>query len=293
MANIKIELGHPIIDGMPLSFRAPCNCNEVTGIKVKWHDGDEAYFIVFSFADSHGNDLTGLGNLFATGVMVRVVLDVPNAKAFIQNADTNAYLEAQLASKAPAGFGLGESQGGFKLADLDSITAPGWYSIADSGTIVNTTANYWYLHVVSYGRGTSHCTQELTVPGARPITLKRNRYSGNWRGWGYDNPMMDLDVSYPTNEFLGGERLHCKYVKVTDIDGVGLRSGRIVDYEVNKLVRYHATVENATKSAPLPTSGLVFEVESIKGNRFEFYIEVTQETHVGKAVYCQLWYTKL
>ncbi len=101
MANIKIELGHPIIDGMPLSFRAPCNCNQVTGIKVEWQDGDEKHFIVFSFADAHGNNLTGLGNLFSTGAMVRVVLDTTNAKAYIQNADTNAYLEGQLGAKVP------------------------------------------------------------------------------------------------------------------------------------------------------------------------------------------------
>lgn len=101
MANIKIELGHPIIDGMPLSFRAPCNCNEVNGIKVQWQDGEDSYFIEFTFADAHGNDLTGLGNLFAEGAMVRVVLDIPNAKAYIQNADTNAYLEGQFATKLP------------------------------------------------------------------------------------------------------------------------------------------------------------------------------------------------
>ena len=102
MANIKIELGHPVIDGMPLSFRAPCNCNEVTGIKVMWPDGEDIHFIVFSFADAHKNDLTGLGNLFAANAMVRVVLDTANAKAYLQNADTNAYLEAALAGKLPA-----------------------------------------------------------------------------------------------------------------------------------------------------------------------------------------------
>jgi hypothetical protein len=97
MANIKIELGHPIIDGMPLSFRAPCNCNDVTGLKVIYHVGEDTFFVVFSFADAHGNNLKGLTNLFAAGAMVRVVLDTANAKAFIQNADTNAYLEGKFA----------------------------------------------------------------------------------------------------------------------------------------------------------------------------------------------------
>ena len=34
---------------------------------------------------------------------MKAILDVTNGYAYIQNADTNAYLEAQLASKAPAG----------------------------------------------------------------------------------------------------------------------------------------------------------------------------------------------
>lgn len=102
MANIKIELGHPIIDGMPLSFRAPCNCNEITGLKVIYHVGEDTFFVVFSFADAHGNNLKGLTNLFAAGAMVRVVLDTANAKAFIQNADTNAYLEGKFAEAMTA-----------------------------------------------------------------------------------------------------------------------------------------------------------------------------------------------
>ena len=95
MANIKIELGHPVIEGMPLSFRAPCNCTEVNGIKVTYPDGENTAFIVFSFADAHGNNLAGLGNLFTANAMVRVILDPSKAKAYIQNADTNKYLEGR------------------------------------------------------------------------------------------------------------------------------------------------------------------------------------------------------
>lgn len=101
MANIKIELGHPVIDGMPLSFRAPCNCTAVSGIKVSYMDGDNTAFIVFSFVDAHGNNLAGLGNLFAAGAMVRVVLDISGAKAYIQNADTNKYLEGRFENLTP------------------------------------------------------------------------------------------------------------------------------------------------------------------------------------------------
>jgi hypothetical protein len=74
----------------------------VTGLKVIYHVGEDTFFVVFSFADAHGNDLKGLTNLFAAGAMVRVVLDTANAKAFIQNADTNAYLEGKFSEAMTA-----------------------------------------------------------------------------------------------------------------------------------------------------------------------------------------------
>lgn len=123
MANINIELGYPIIDGMLLSFRAPCNCTEVNGIKVSYLDGENTASIVFSFADAHGNDLTGLGNLFAAGAMIRVILDPPKAKAFIQNADTNAYLE-----------------GRFKGATVSTVAASKTLVVADAGQFLRVDA---------------------------------------------------------------------------------------------------------------------------------------------------------
>lgn len=93
MANIKIVLDYTIIDGQPLSFKAPCDCTAVTGIKVEYPDGDSTTSAVFSFADAHGTVLTGIGNLFAKGAMVRVILDTVEKKAYIQNADTNSYIE--------------------------------------------------------------------------------------------------------------------------------------------------------------------------------------------------------
>lgn len=90
MANIKVVLDHAIIDGQPVTFQAPCDCTKVTGLKVEYPGG----YKVFTFKDAHRNALTGIGNLFAAGAYVKVILDVNNASAYIQNADTNAYLEA-------------------------------------------------------------------------------------------------------------------------------------------------------------------------------------------------------
>lgn len=94
MAKIKIVPGCPLCDGLSVMFKAPCDCNEVDGLLV---NGSE-----FSFRDAHGNDLTGLGNLFSVGAVVKVLLDTVNGYAYIQNADTNAYIENQFGKKMGA-----------------------------------------------------------------------------------------------------------------------------------------------------------------------------------------------
>ena len=53
---------------------------------------------MFHFADAHGNNLAGIGNLFKAGAIVKVLLSLDESKAYIQNADTNAYLENKFAN---------------------------------------------------------------------------------------------------------------------------------------------------------------------------------------------------
>lgn len=104
MANVKIILDYPIIDGQSLTFKAPCACTAVEGLIVYYPEekgADTLISKVFTFKDSHCQDLTGLGNLFAKDAYVDVILDTGNSAAYIQNAGTNAYIEAELAKKAP------------------------------------------------------------------------------------------------------------------------------------------------------------------------------------------------
>lgn len=89
MANIKVALEYPLYDGMPITFNAPCECNAVNGLTVSYRNESKK----FIFRDAHRNNLTGLGNLFSEGAYVKAILDVNNGYAYIQNADTNAYLE--------------------------------------------------------------------------------------------------------------------------------------------------------------------------------------------------------
>ena len=102
MANIKIELDYPLEDGMSLTFKAPCDSTAVTGLKVYYPEVTESDSTTvnktFSFRDAHLNALTTIGNLFVAGATVKVVVDTTNAYAFIQNADTNGYLENKIDS---------------------------------------------------------------------------------------------------------------------------------------------------------------------------------------------------
>lgn len=119
MANIRIDVDGILMDGHELSFKAPCNCTEINGLKVYFIEGGTQRNKVFTFKDTHGNTLTGLGNLFEKGACVKVVLDTVYNVAYILNSDTNGYLEDKL-SKA------------LYIVSFDSST----------GTLVTKSADY-------------------------------------------------------------------------------------------------------------------------------------------------------
>ena len=90
--NIRVDLKAPIIDGTEVVFRSPVDCSLVTGLKV-YHNGECKEF---AFADAHGNNVGDIDHLFAENVVVKVILDLTTRMAFVQNADTNAYLEGRI-----------------------------------------------------------------------------------------------------------------------------------------------------------------------------------------------------
>ena len=89
MAKINVHLNHTIANGAEISFTAPCSSNEIDGLKVYYQSESQD----FIFKDTNGNVVTGLDNLFSKGAIIKVLLDVAGGFAYIQNADTNAYIE--------------------------------------------------------------------------------------------------------------------------------------------------------------------------------------------------------
>ena len=98
MANIKVTIDFPIVNGQPLTFKSPADCSQVTGLVVSYPEGGENKTKSFQFADAHGNNVGDI-DLFASDVLVKVILDVDASKAYVQNADTNAYLEGRFDGK--------------------------------------------------------------------------------------------------------------------------------------------------------------------------------------------------
>ena len=95
MSKIKVTSKCAIYDGMSLTFKAPCNSEAVDGINIYYGSTSTA----FTFRDAHGVNLASKADLFTSGAYVKVVLNTTNMYAYLQNADTNNYLETKLASK--------------------------------------------------------------------------------------------------------------------------------------------------------------------------------------------------
>jgi hypothetical protein len=95
---IRVDLNHFIENGSGIKFKAPVNCTEVTRLQVVYpSDTGDTTAKTFTFADANGNDVGEISNLFAADAIVKVLLDTDANAAFVQNADTNAYLEEQFA----------------------------------------------------------------------------------------------------------------------------------------------------------------------------------------------------
>ena len=95
--NIIVDFNYPIKDGTEVKFRSPVDCSQVTGLVVHYDGGSQE----FMFADAHGNNVGDIDHLFAEDVVVKVILDVTTSMAFVQNADTNAYLEGRFDDLTP------------------------------------------------------------------------------------------------------------------------------------------------------------------------------------------------
>ena len=91
MANIRVDLNHAPLDGEAVTFKAPCDASNITGLVI-YYDGESK---VFTLTDANGGDIGVLDNIFSEGAIVKAILDTEGNKAFVQNPNTNTYLEGR------------------------------------------------------------------------------------------------------------------------------------------------------------------------------------------------------
>lgn len=96
MANIRIVVDGPLQDGHKLTFKAPCDCSEMEYLDVRHLKNNEQVSTLFTMKDAGCGNLTTTHNLFSKDSYVSVVLDTKNNRAFLQNANTNQYLENKI-----------------------------------------------------------------------------------------------------------------------------------------------------------------------------------------------------
>ena len=270
MANIRVDLNHAPLDGEAVTFKAPCDASEITGLVI-YYDGESK---VFTLTDANGNDIGVLDNIFAEGAIVKAILDTDGNKAFVQNPNTNTYLETELAKKysptnkptaadagaAPAGYGLG---GTGKLInssnDLNAIRSGGIYYFhvesppANAPSGLMNYAVYCVEVIPCHGTTTTqiiHINSETTERYS-DSSLRRSSYGNTWLPWEWVNPPMFQGVEYRTTERYNGKAV---YVKLFNIGVLPNATAIGVDYGVENISTIVRCYGFTTSGWALPTN---------------------------------------
>lgn len=175
MSNIVVHYDKHITDGTELVFRSPVDCSQITGLKVRalGEDGILAHY-EFALADAHGNNVGDIDHLFAEGVVVKVILDTDTGMAFVQNADTNSYIEGELEKLRQAG-------GGVDPEELKSTVTGVIIEDFNSGGEIATAIESKLVEILTGGGDVVEVMSEIAVASVDPMLLDLGVY-GNTEG---------------------------------------------------------------------------------------------------------------
>ena len=223
MANIRVDSPVAVYSGLTLTFKSPADCSQVTGLSVYYQQDDQEVKTEFQFADAHGNNVGDL-DLFAASAVVKVVLDTAHSRAYVQNADTNAYLEgkfrpleehtknkdnphgmtASQIGAAPASFGLGRQvtmSTEQTLTNANDGVLTGWYRI--EGSTTNGVGGIAIMRVEAYSANNVVQTAYLQNRSDYVTIKRRCCLSGTWKDWEDITPSSFV----PTSRTINGKAL--------------------------------------------------------------------------------------
>ena len=134
MSKIRVTSRCEIYDGMTITLKAPCDSTEVDGLNVYDTTGNKQ---TYSFRDVHGTNVSAVADLFEANSYITVTLDTGNGYAYLQNADTNSYLEGVIEDLQESISGKASTSHSHALTE-SSIT--GTLPVSKGGTGATTAA---------------------------------------------------------------------------------------------------------------------------------------------------------
>jgi hypothetical protein len=236
MANIRIDINTEPTDGQSVTFQAPCDCSAITGLKVYYPNGSNGKASKsFTMKDTHRNTLTSLGNLFSKNAYVHAILDTKNGYAYLQNADTNAYLEGKFNSTIELVN---------KLADLFSsihvwqkYTGTAEYSIVET-EVTNVEISHYNPGAVDTWDKMDYADEYRLVSGKieliNPTTVTistsadgtpvlgkyaYSKHTGAYYRVPADAKFVYTDPTYGTHEYITLSKATKLTVNITELDG--------------------------------------------------------------------------
>lgn len=189
--NIRVNYNRAIYDGAELVFRSPVDCSQVTGLIVYYPVDNTEVSKEFAFADAHGNNVGDIDHLFAENVVVKVILDVTSSMAFVQNADTNAYIERTFV-KTINGMTPDENGNVVVSGSGDGPSSPG-----DSGATFTPSVS---------ADGVISWTNDKGLDNPSPVNIKGSPGYTPKKGTDYWTAADIAEIkSYVEDAILGGE----------------------------------------------------------------------------------------
>lgn len=162
MAKIRINLNHTPLDGETVAFKAPCDASQITGLIIYYpNENNVTTSQEFTLNDANGGDIGVVDNIFAAGAIVKIILDTDVSNAYVQNPDTNTYLEGRFENKSPKGHKHTKSE----ITDFPtSMPASDVYSWAKAASKPTYTASEVGAAAASHG---NHVPATETANNAR------------------------------------------------------------------------------------------------------------------------------
>lgn len=208
--NIIVDLNYPIKDGTEVVFRSPVDCSQVTGLLVNYYDNGPCSK-EFAFADANGKNVGDIDHLFAENVVVKVILDKVDSDttgmAFVQNADTNAYLEGRFAELEDKIVTANTANAASGIPDEINILVGSQFYIYFRNVLTRKDAHFWCNEVNGLETKLYNDSLVITATEAGHKTL-------SWKV--YDNLLNVLNSGELTVIACEDKRIHCTALVIGD-----------------------------------------------------------------------------